>query len=682
MNYAAGLVDGDFASIPIRDLIEWRKQDGAGVLRLPPIQRSLVWRNEQIIRYWDSLLRGYPPGQFLVHRVSDAGTENPAGSSGSDASGKLAAAHPDDWQLFDGQQRMSALLLGRGEGQLKDDLRLWIDFGVEPNQGSDLRFTLRISSRGQPFGYRADSPNRKLELAKRSDWWKDFEEANSKLERDKAFGDKKAFLIGEVAAVPMAEVWDACDGGWISIRDKVLALAPEKSHADIEKRGQAIMTALASALDRNALVSKLPAEIVQDPDEYLRFFGRVGQGGTALTDNELTYSILKQKFPHLRDRMAAMSDLRFASDVDLVLAAVRVARLRVERLNAETETIARPTPQYVRGMKEEVRGAFLELLPEGTDGCLLQHDLDRILKTLDGAGMHRMLTARLPREAVDILLLLVEITRGDEAQLLDTKLPAVALFCLVGLQDAGKAADRLFCRASGSAFSVSAGHLTEWRNELLKEDIAYHLPEPADFAAWRNHLNTLAPEEAMQLPGWNERFAGCDTDERRPGDWMRHLSSNREWTKRSLMWVQSEYLKKTAGSFDPLSARDDDLPLDLDHIVPNSVFGFHWSDNRRKKRAIEDSFEKSFWRNRGIVGNALGNFRWLCARENRSRGNGGLVDYATLASDHLIDHYEAWHALVGTDQTPWTRERVGSFRKLTEIRALGIAEKLVHDMSF
>jgi hypothetical protein len=33
---------------------EWFKSKGPGQLRLPPIQRSLVWRNEQVVNYWDS----------------------------------------------------------------------------------------------------------------------------------------------------------------------------------------------------------------------------------------------------------------------------------------------------------------------------------------------------------------------------------------------------------------------------------------------------------------------------------------------------------------------------------------------------------------------------------------------------------------------------------------------------
>ena len=48
-------------TLSIRELLSWRFHRGNGRLLLPPIQRSLVWSNAQIINYWDSLLRGYPP---------------------------------------------------------------------------------------------------------------------------------------------------------------------------------------------------------------------------------------------------------------------------------------------------------------------------------------------------------------------------------------------------------------------------------------------------------------------------------------------------------------------------------------------------------------------------------------------------------------------------------------------
>ena len=38
---------------------------------LPAIQREFVWTPDQIIRLFDSILREYPIGAFLIWRVKD-----------------------------------------------------------------------------------------------------------------------------------------------------------------------------------------------------------------------------------------------------------------------------------------------------------------------------------------------------------------------------------------------------------------------------------------------------------------------------------------------------------------------------------------------------------------------------------------------------------------------------------
>ena len=47
-------------TIAAEEVVAWTKGAGASRLFLPPIQRSVVWKNAQVINYWDSLLRGYP----------------------------------------------------------------------------------------------------------------------------------------------------------------------------------------------------------------------------------------------------------------------------------------------------------------------------------------------------------------------------------------------------------------------------------------------------------------------------------------------------------------------------------------------------------------------------------------------------------------------------------------------
>ena len=70
-------------------------------LNLPQIQRGLVWKAAQIELLWDSILRGFPIGSFVVAEFSDNNNES-------------------SLQLLDGQQRMNAIKLGYnqfGEGK-------------------------------------------------------------------------------------------------------------------------------------------------------------------------------------------------------------------------------------------------------------------------------------------------------------------------------------------------------------------------------------------------------------------------------------------------------------------------------------------------------------------------------------------------------------------------------------
>ena len=97
--------------LTINDVASWMLADNGSRLLLPPIQRSVVWTNQQIINYWDSLLRGYPPGLMMVHK---------AGDKGFDAEGVTVAAREGDVQLFDGQQRMTSILLGFGSWTIEE----------------------------------------------------------------------------------------------------------------------------------------------------------------------------------------------------------------------------------------------------------------------------------------------------------------------------------------------------------------------------------------------------------------------------------------------------------------------------------------------------------------------------------------------------------------------------------
>lgn len=126
-------------------------------LLLPTIQRGLVWDNQRIVDYWDSLNRGWFPGIFMVRKLNHA-------EYAYDVSGETTIqvkAADGDLEIFDGQQRMSTIMLGFGLGRLARSYKMWVGFLKDHVEGKQ-KVQFRITTLGQPFGYRLDKPNEKF----------------------------------------------------------------------------------------------------------------------------------------------------------------------------------------------------------------------------------------------------------------------------------------------------------------------------------------------------------------------------------------------------------------------------------------------------------------------------------------------------------------------------------------
>ena len=238
----------------------------------------------------------------------------------------------------------------------------------------------------------------------------------------------------------------------------------------------------------------------------------------------------------------------------------------------------------------------------------------------------------------------------------------------------GKAALRAFGHAvdknkSWTFTDESTRNLIE---EYEKDGVARFIP--------RQDVLPNLREEVEQgdhgLRPWAERFTAADRDgERKPGEALRLLSTNRELVKRALMWLQRDYIAKEFTNYDPTSDRDEDLPIDLDHIVPNDIFGFDWRscESRIQTDAITEDFRKQ----RSIIGNSLGNFRWFDASENRRRGKGAYVPIEDDAD--LVPNPHDWNKIIpqGPKEQPWSKDDIATFQRLIDLRTLELYEKLL-----
>ena len=97
-------------------------------VQLPVMQRGFVWKPVQIERVWDSILRGFPVGAFMLSKAID-GTK---------------------W-LFDGQQRSTSIALGLYSpweddittiGNAKQLPIIWLDLQSKQNS-YEQKFVIR-----------------------------------------------------------------------------------------------------------------------------------------------------------------------------------------------------------------------------------------------------------------------------------------------------------------------------------------------------------------------------------------------------------------------------------------------------------------------------------------------------------------------------------------------------------
>jgi uncharacterized protein with ParB-like and HNH nuclease domain len=87
---------------------------------LPAIQREFVWHQEQIIRFFDSVLRGYPVSSFLFWELNPENRENwdvyRFVDNFKEGGTRNEPAQVDGVQqlilVLDGQQRFTSLLIG------------------------------------------------------------------------------------------------------------------------------------------------------------------------------------------------------------------------------------------------------------------------------------------------------------------------------------------------------------------------------------------------------------------------------------------------------------------------------------------------------------------------------------------------------------------------------------------
>ena len=98
----SGQLNTGVLSVPLAELT---RRFCAGPVRIPAFSRPFSWSSREVVRLFDSILRGYPVGAMIVG-------EGPAGAELVRVGGIRIEAPATDraWSMVDGTQRLVAII--------------------------------------------------------------------------------------------------------------------------------------------------------------------------------------------------------------------------------------------------------------------------------------------------------------------------------------------------------------------------------------------------------------------------------------------------------------------------------------------------------------------------------------------------------------------------------------------
>lgn len=242
---------------------------------LPAIQREFVWKPDQIIRLFDSLLTGYPIGSFLFWAVKPESAKEyefydfiqhyHERDARHNTKAKLTA-QGDVTAVLDGQQRLTALYIGMAGTYAYRKAKAW-----KSNANAYPKRTLYLCLTRKP-----DDPDSTYELA--------FREDSKNLSTDER-GD-------HWVRVGAALEWDNPGAP-----HKFLLSANLANHEHATNAAWALHAAVQTARPISYYLER-----EQSLDRVLSIFVRVNSGGTKLSHSDLLLSIATSQWDELDAR--------------------------------------------------------------------------------------------------------------------------------------------------------------------------------------------------------------------------------------------------------------------------------------------------------------------------------------------------------------------------------------------
>lgn len=256
---------------------------------LPAIQREFVWKQEQIVQLFDSIMRGYPISSFLFWSVNPENRDNwqvykfieRARQGGTHNELVNTDGVTNLFLVLDGQQRLTSLMIGlkgiyeakrryarRNNADTWIPQRLWIDLMADP----------RSDDEGSESGvyYKFEFKSDDVEPTPRSttNYW---------------------YKVGQILALDSQQKFDSA----LDLKiEELESLGVLRSDRRVFEKN---FLRLYKAVHEDEVIAYY-TEMDQDYDRVLDIFVRANEGGTKLSKSDLLLSMVTSNWEGMNAR--------------------------------------------------------------------------------------------------------------------------------------------------------------------------------------------------------------------------------------------------------------------------------------------------------------------------------------------------------------------------------------------
>ena len=569
---------------------------GNSEVTIPALQRGLVWKPEQVELLWDSILRGFPIGSFLLADITE---DN--GQAGA------------KYYLMDGQQRYNAISIGYNT---VSDPRavLWIDLEPPTANNSTRRFWIKATTIPHPWGYKNDDNCSRLNTAEKRDAVEKFELGNETI-YSKSFSLVSTWPVEAKCPIPLWCLLKSDMTDEESFMTQALHLFTNETDftyrhriviSDKAKKYLKDLYPVFMALNNYIIhCNHIPKEIIEsetdtDSTEQTNLevlFTRLNTGGTAISRDDLNYSAIKAYWPTIKDMNDKLAE-KYMSPSKLAMLAFRLALTKDEDKYLRNELSIKQIRSYAkRDEKKDIEVIYSKL-----ESVLYQVDVWLgVEENSEGKKTPPILRTLIARNSPEVYLLLMYFAlkhQQSPIDLKDTEIRALAFILHWFSTGKGKknCVQDIFSRCKTG---INRENILMGISRLMHDCKLLHIYSPKEVSDF------IKIPDSSDWRVWH----GIPAVAREFFDRIFWYRDGYSESSEMLLYAERRYINQRFSNYDP--ARQDmwaeyNRPWDFDHIVAqNRIVGKHGHYREYNKSWL----------------NSIGNIAAISLESNRSKSD-------------------------------------------------------------